>query len=249
MKSAHRNIWTENAELLRPAFMQAVNWDTSQLVILGISEFLPKRPCRVLDVGGGGGYQAVLLAKMGHHVTVVDIDENMILEARKTILSHDDKISEKIELIVGSIFDISSDRKFDLVCCHSVLMYEPKWKALIKKLAWFVSENGIISILSTNPESIAMRLGFQSRWREVIATISLKKQTDATVIPNEEISLQELTSALDQEGIGIIAWYGVGVFEGGEGDDHLAAEWLLGKTDPYRGVARCFHIIGKRNID
>lgn len=63
LDSGKRRLWTE--ELLR---------------------YLPRgRSLRVLDVGTGSGFFAVLLAALGHQVTGIDLTEKMIEAARNTV--------------------------------------------------------------------------------------------------------------------------------------------------------------------
>ncbi|MEW1737984.1 methyltransferase domain-containing protein [Nocardia beijingensis] len=43
---------------------------------------LPAGPLEILDVGGGNGLDARELAARGHHVTIADISEQSLAEAR-----------------------------------------------------------------------------------------------------------------------------------------------------------------------
>lgn len=48
-------------------------------------KYLPMdKPLRILDLGTGTGFFAFLLGAMGHHVTGIDLTEDMILQAKKT---------------------------------------------------------------------------------------------------------------------------------------------------------------------
>jgi S-adenosylmethionine-dependent methyltransferase len=59
---------------------------------------------------------------------------------------------------------------------------------------------------------------------------------------------------LADEGIELVAWYGIRVFTdhlgqappGPDLDDVLEAERLAGERDQYRGVARLLHLVGRR---
>ncbi|TLG72474.1 class I SAM-dependent DNA methyltransferase [Culicoidibacter larvae] len=48
-----------------------------------IKQFLPKQAVRIADLGCGSGYVAVELAKLGHHVTGIDISSDMLALARE----------------------------------------------------------------------------------------------------------------------------------------------------------------------
>lgn len=57
-------------------------WGTAFSVVL------PPAPARVLDVGTGSGYVAMLLADLGHHVTGIDHAEGMLSLARRHAAAH-----------------------------------------------------------------------------------------------------------------------------------------------------------------
>ena len=48
-----------------------------------IAEHLPAGTLKILDVGTGAGFFAVLLSKLGHSVTGIDMSNKMLAEARK----------------------------------------------------------------------------------------------------------------------------------------------------------------------
>ena len=50
-----------------------------------VSHLPEKKPLRVLDVGTGAGFFAVLLTRMGHEVTGIDMSAGMIDEAQKNL--------------------------------------------------------------------------------------------------------------------------------------------------------------------
>lgn len=54
-----------------------------------IREFLPPgRRLQILDIGTGPGFLAILMAHLGHQVTVIDSSAGMIREARKNAAAH-----------------------------------------------------------------------------------------------------------------------------------------------------------------
>ena len=72
-------------------------------------------PLRVLDVGTGPGFFAILLAETGHKVTAIDCTEAMLDEARRNAASHD------VEFLMADSHDLPfSDGAFDLVVSRNV---------------------------------------------------------------------------------------------------------------------------------
>jgi S-adenosylmethionine-dependent methyltransferase len=246
MNVAHTNIWTKNAEYLEPAYLSAIDQQTSKLIVFGLSWHLTQTNCSIVDIGGGGGSQAALLAEMGHSVTVVDIDSFMLNAAERHFSTLDSEVKKRLHLVEGTAKNLLGGKLYDVVCCHSVLMYEENWTALLQDLAGLLRLGGLLSITCVNPEACAMRLGRQRRWREVIATITTGIECNPSYIPSNNISRTSLQTELVSIGIDPVTWYGVGVFEDGSSDESFAAEWLAGSTEPYRSVARSYHLLGQR---
>ncbi len=246
MKTTHSNIWTRNKQFLVPAFLAASDEQTAQLIVLGLAAHIPEQLCNIVDIGGGGGRQAVLLAQMGHNVTVVDVDPAMLNDARQRFNSLDTSCQKRLNIIEGTAENVLALGPYDIVCCHSVIPYEEDWRGLVRNLTILTRSGGILSIMAVNPEARAMRLGRQRRWREVIATITTGRQCDLSSIQGCHITRTELQDELVKAGVDTLNWYGVGVFEDGNSEESLAAEWLAGTTDPYKSIARCYHVIGQR---
>jgi hypothetical protein len=77
---------------------------------------------------------------------------------------------------------------------------------------------------------------------------------DSSYLPYREHSRESVSGTLESLGCEIVGWQGMGIFT-----DHLVgpvvaedpaevllAEWLAGHKDPYRQVARCYHLIARR---
>jgi SAM-dependent methyltransferase len=80
---------------------------------------LPKES-RILEVGCGTGRTACFLAKSGHHVTGVDIDEEMLSKARRR--AGEEQV--QIDFVQGDIGSLPfPDRHFDIVLAESVTSF------------------------------------------------------------------------------------------------------------------------------
>lgn len=251
-----KNLWTKNASALAEAYARSAGTVRFELVTRALAMHIAPKPQRVIDVGGGFGQQAIMLARFGHSVVVVDLDPTMLAIAKDKLSYESEVVRSRVKLFEGDGEDAANivGTDFDLACCHSVLMYEDNPAPLLLNLVNLVRKGGLISVLSINTKARAMRCGLQKRWRETIATLETGTQMDSQYLPSWEHSRENITKILEASGTKIKNWYGVGVFT-----DHITeqitvkdpeevylAEWLAGKQDPYRQVARCFHLLGER---
>ena len=257
-----RNHWVDHAQALAAAFLQGEGNLHHAVVTRALQRHLhdighgPARPARVLDIGGGQALQAVALARLGHQVTVLDLDDTMLAAAQATLTRQDPAMRERITLRHGAGEDAAAlaGSGHDLVCCHSVLMYLDDPAPLLDALVACTRPGGLVSVLSLNADAVAMRAGLQGRWREAVQSLHAGRETGAAYLPTQEPPLRQVRDWLDTRGAPMQAWYGVGIFT----DHHdgpiacddpalvIEAEWSAGQTDPYRGVARCFHRVAPR---
>jgi SAM-dependent methyltransferase len=251
-----KNFWTDHASALADAYCRSAGTVRFELVTRSLLMHMPPGPQRVVDIGGGFGRQAIMLARAGHSVVVVDPDANMLAIARDALSIEPEEVFARITLVSGD--SETAERlvgtNFDLACCHSVLMYQDDPAPMLASVAGLVRKNGLISVLCVNKEAVAMRTGLQGHWRETVASLKTGMQMDSQYVPSREFTRKEVSDMLEAAGAKIKAWHGVGIFT-----DHLTeklvvddpeevylAEWLAGNQDPYRQVARCFHIIAER---
>ncbi len=255
-----RNYWTERASALAEAYFhhaRTVHGEVRfELVTRALLEHLPSKPQRIIDVGGGFGREAIMLSRAGHSVVVVDPDPIMLAAARDNLAREDKAVRARVELVSGHGETAASlvGANFDLACCHSVLMYLDDPAPMLSSLVRLVRPSGLISVLSVNPEAIAMRSGLQRRWREAIASMMAGIQIGDQYAPSREHNREDITASLKAAGATVRTWYGVCVFtdhldeepERDEFAEICELEWLAGSREPYRGVARCFHLIAER---
>ena len=82
-----------------------------------ISAHLPDKKLKVLDVGTGAGFFAILLAKLGHEVTGIDMSEKMLVEAKK--ISADFNVSAEFLKMDAQILNFA-DETFDLIISRNL---------------------------------------------------------------------------------------------------------------------------------
>lgn len=253
--SMRSNLWTRHAAALADAYVRATGTIRFELVTRALLMHMPPSPQRVVDVGGGFGLQAIMLARAGHRVVVLDIDEKMLAVARDKLSGEPPEVSSRIELVCGDGREAARlvGTGFDLACCHSVLMYEEDFAPMLSGLVGLVREGGLLSVLSINRESYAMRSGLQGHWREAEAILE-GRELDGPHVQIRQHTRAEVAEVLASSGARVRDWQGIGVFTdhltrwAGEEDlDEICrVEWLASHRDPYRQVARCFHMIAER---
>lgn len=87
------HYWTGRAEGYSQVNQHELATGQDQVWLREIEEHLPKKPeLKILDVGTGPGFFAILLARAGYDVTAVDYTEAMLGEARKNAGSLAEKI-------------------------------------------------------------------------------------------------------------------------------------------------------------
>jgi len=246
----------ERAETLADAYSHSVGTVRFQLVTRALLLHIPDKQQRVVDVGGGFGQQAIMLARVGHSVTVVDIDPAMLSIAVAQLSEESLEVSSRVRLVLGDGETAENlvGTGFDLACCHSVLMYQHDPAPMVSALVRLVRPGGLISLLCVNAAASAMRSGLQGRWHEAAAKLQPDSELQQRHLTTYEHTVQQITDMLSAAGARAREWYGVGVFTDhrtekivvDDPEEIYAVEWLAGGRDPYRQVARCFHLLAER---
>ncbi|MEU7906382.1 methyltransferase domain-containing protein [Actinoplanes sp. NPDC049118] len=221
---------------------------------------LPATPQRLIDVGGGAGHQALTLARAGHHVTILDPDTAMLDEAAAALKNEPDTVTDRVVLHPAGWEDALSmfePGSFDGVLNHGVLMYVDKPEALLTVLVQLARPGGLLSIMTKNQQVLAMRPGLQGRWGDALAVIDADTETGNLGVASRGDDPDTVADILASAGAPLVRWYGVRVFTdhladapvGADFDETLEAEWAAGSRDPYRRVARLFHLVAQRDTE
>lgn len=130
--------WDERAEDFAALRIKELRDDISQRWEKEIFRYIPQdRSLKILDIGTGSGYFALLLSQMGYDVTGIDLTEKMIAEAKKTaqVLNSSARFlvmdAENPEFAEES-FDVILTRNLTWTLPHPRKAYKA-WKRLLKK--------------------------------------------------------------------------------------------------------------------
>jgi len=229
-----------------------------ELVSRQLAAHLPTRgrPLSVLDVGCGQGTQALRLARLGHEVTGLDLSDELLEDARRRSAGETTEVQARLTFQHGdlSALDPRLVRRFDVVCCHGVLMYLPSLDDALAALATAVCSGGLLSVLTRNRAGIAMRAGMSGDWPAALDGFDAHRYRNRLGLDNVRAD-DPLTvrRALRRTGARTLAWYGVRLFSdhwpvGHRPDDLatlIAAEQEAGRRDPYRALAAMTHTIAR----
>ena len=244
--------WRDRIGLARDAVRQ-------ELVRRQLADHLPQRPGRALDVGCGQGTQAIALARAGWSVVGVDPENSLLDVAQSTLRAESAEVQSRTEFRVGDLFELaaSASERFDIVCCHGVVMYLPSLRDAVAALADVVAPEGVLSVLSRNRAGIAMRAGMTGDWQGALDGFEARTYGNRLGIRDVRADdPDDVAEAFRDAGVEPTAWYGVRLFTDHWGDvdppDELdgvmEAEDQAGRRDPYRRVAALTHTIGRRSV-
>jgi S-adenosylmethionine-dependent methyltransferase len=211
-------------------------------------------PLRVLDVGCGQGTQALRLAQAGHHVTGVDISEDLLDRFGTVLSAQPADVRARVHLVhgPGEAAGTLTPGPFDLVLCHGVLMYLDDPVPMLRALAAVVADGALVSLLVRNGIAPAMRDGLRGRWADAAAAFDSARYVNRLGLAARGHAPEDIDAVVAPLGWNRERWYGVRVFtdhreQADDLSDELerviAVEREAGRRDPYRAVAALLHLL------
>ncbi len=220
-------------------------------------DHLPEPPATVLDVGGGAAHQSLPLARLGYDVTVLDPSPAMLAKAGQRIAAEPEAVRQRIRLLQADGTDApqaTAGARFDAVLCHGVLMYTGDPAPLVAALCRSVAPGGLVSIMALNAATLAIRPALDQRWGDALAALDATTEVGVLGADTRADTVDGLSQLLRRGGVEPVSWYGVWLFSDWL-DLPLATtdvaavarvELEAAARDPYRGMSRVFHLVGRR---
>jgi hypothetical protein len=134
-------------------------------------------------------------------------------------------------------------------------MYMPSLEESLGELTAVLKPEGVLSVLTRNQASIAMRAGMTGDWQGAIEGFDAHHYDNRVGVKGTRADTQaEVISALREVGLNLTAWYGVRLFTDHWEDVNplddigqlLAAEEEAARRDPYRMLASLTHYIAHK---
>lgn len=157
-----------------------------------LTEALPGRPLRVLDIGAGLGHMSLWLAGLGHQVTVSEPAAPMLEGARQRFA----EAGLEATFIQASWQELPAliDQPYDLVVCHAVLEWLAEPFTILPVLHQLTRKDGWLSLAFYNRDALVYRNLLKGHFRKLRSNeLAGEKQS---LTPQEPLDPRELATQL-----------------------------------------------------
>ncbi|EST34475.1 methyltransferase type 12 [Streptomycetaceae bacterium MP113-05] len=169
----------------------------------------------VLDTGGGTGHFAVLVARLGHRVTVVDPSPDALFALERRAAEAD--VADLVRGVQGDaqgLFDVTERGGWDAVLFHGVLEYvDDPAAALRNAVAALRPEGGVLSLLAAGLGGAVLARALTGHFTEARQALSAPdgRWGEGDPMPRR-FTAEQLTALVGDTGLRIAAVHGVRVF-------------------------------------
>ncbi len=243
---------------------QSMPWNRFgyELIEHNLKKHIPvdSRPLRILDAGGGNGFDGLGLARMNHQIDIVDISQQMLNDARANaaLAGVTDRLNTHAMdiLTIGSKF---AENEFDVVLCHNVIQFIDEVKPLLEILQWVLKPGGFISLITTNQYSLPYQAAFleQDLDRAYELLDQANQYNSIFDINVHEYRADEVIEWLTDMGLDLEKHYGIRCLYNYWGTNELKEdsevykklkklETELTERSPYKLSARQFQLIARK---
>jgi SAM-dependent methyltransferase len=224
---------------------------------------LPPPPATVLDVGGGAGHQSFPLARAGYDVTVLDPSQAMLDKARERLDRLPPEVQRRVTFVQADgehADEAVNGARFSGVLCHGVLGYLEQPEPLVGQLCRCAAPGGVVSIMTANARTMAVRPALERRWDDALASFDATSEVGVLGVQGRADTVEALSELMASRAVEPLCWYGVWLFvdwlefggaELDPGDAEqvaatAAVELEASRRDPYRQLSRVFHLLGRK---
>jgi hypothetical protein len=144
--------------------------------------------------------------------------------------------------------------------CHGVLGYLEQPEPLVSQLCQCAAADGVVSIMTGNAKTMAVRPALERRWGDALAAFDVRTEIGVLGVTGRADTVEELSELMQRQGVEPLRWYGVWLFvdwlefSGAELDPSdteqvaatAAVELEAARRDPYRQLSRVFHLVGRK---
>lgn len=207
----------------------------------------------ILDAGAGQGNLALQLAQKNHQLTLCDVSENMLDDAKNSFAKHElEKDTKFINCSVQKLIE-QSEQQYDVVLFHAVLEWLVEPKETLKQLLSLIRPNGYLSLMFYSRTGLIYQNLTRGNFDYVLNdTLAGEGKTLTPTNPQDPLEVQQW---LEDANLTILNKSGVRVFYDGLSRDRRKSineeqlyelEKEYSRKEPYCSLARYVHILCKK---
>ncbi|MEY4589686.1 MAG: hypothetical protein RL497_1762 [Pseudomonadota bacterium] len=217
------------------------------------SQWISAQPQRWLDVGAGQGQFALMLAAMGHHVTLVDVSRDMLAEAKNAFSQAG--LLHQAEFICCSLQEMDHylTAQFDGVLCHAVMEWMQAPQDLLPFLTPFMKPEAWLSVIFYNVHGVIFKNLLRANYKKIKSADYRGKQGSLTPLnPLDPFEVIRWFQALN---LNIVCHSGIRVFHdyildtallAQQGEALIEQELAFSQKLPYRDLGRYVHLLARK---
>ena len=220
-----------------------------KMLDLDLAHLIEASPLNVIDVGGGMGQFSAHLAKLGHHLTLTDISQDMLEQAKFNFAQHDSIPAHFICTPLQCLPQLQLT-PFDLVLNHAVLEWLADPLTAIEHLYELCQPDGHISLMFYNRHTLVWRNLMNGSWQRV-NNHSFHHDKNQ-LMPQNPLDPKVVIDKTRQLGLELISYRGIRcvhdhmpkhIRETKSLEDFVALESSIGLQAPYRDLGRYIHLL------
>ena len=174
-------------------------------------------PPLVLDAGCGPGRMTARLAALGYRVRALDPSAEMLARARQRVAALPPEVAARVELAqadLAAVPHLVAPASCAAIVCHNVLEFVPDPAEAVRTLAGTLCPGGVISILTLNRWSEALRAAVTDHDpAKIVAALEQRTLFERLTGGRRRMNdADELAGWLAAEEIAVIGLHGVRVF-------------------------------------
>ena len=206
---------------------------------------------RILDAGGGDGPVSLGFAALGHQVDLYDLSAEMVKRAQARVETAG--LRDKMQCRQASVQSLPDNGGYDLVLFHAVLEWVADPPATLQSVIRQVRPGGILSLMFFNLHSTLFRSVLRGFWDRVLAGDLRGKGRGLN--PISPLEPAQVLHWLEQADMRILVRSGIRVFhdylhhdirKSQDESALLALETRYSRTEPYRSLARYYHVVARK---
>lgn len=227
-----------------------------KMLDLDLSHILNRQALTILDAGGGMGQFSSALLAQGHDVTMTDISEEMLNEAR--LIFHEVAPDQQAQFLCAPLQSLPEqlNQTYDLVLNHAVLEWLESPLQAIDTLKQLTSPDGYVSLMFYNRHAIVWRNLMNGSWQR--AHNDFFHHDKNHLMPQNPLDPSDVLNKAQSIGLELISWRGIRCVHDHMPkfmrdkktlDEFVDVESKIGLQAPYRDLGRYVHMVFKNPND